>query len=144
MWLELIRELCPDCTFSEPATAESIKALEQALNISTPDDLKALLQVSNGVLGEYGLGLIWPVERIVKDNLLFRSPRFAELYMSLHSLLLFADAGDGTKFAFSINGNNEISSRDISSWNQIDDSRTWKAPSLKYYLEWWLQGKLHV
>ena len=68
-----------------------------------PDELKALLSESNGVHGEYELGLIWPIERIVKDNLEFRqTPVFRDLYMPFDPLLFFADAGNGDQFAFAI------------------------------------------
>jgi hypothetical protein len=29
-------------------------------------------------------------------------------------------------------------------WNHEDDSRTWVAPSLRVYLEWWLTGKIKI
>jgi hypothetical protein len=86
----------------------------------------------------YGLGLIWPVERIVEDNLSFRSnAEFKELYMPFDHLLFFADAGNGDQFAYSINAG-VIRKSDIYAWKHEDDSRVWVAPSLKKYLEWWL------
>jgi hypothetical protein len=45
---------------------------QDTLSIKFPDELNGILAESNGVQGEYGLGLIWPVERIVEDNLTFR------------------------------------------------------------------------
>lgn len=58
---------------------------------------------SDGIEGEYDLGLIWLLDRIVEDNLFFRGHTdFKELYMPFDCLLFFADAGDGDQFAFPI------------------------------------------
>jgi hypothetical protein len=63
--------------------------------------------------------------------------------MPFDHLLFFADAGDGDQFAFGIL-NGEIRNPDIFVWNHENDSRTWVAPSLDVYLEWWINGKLKV
>jgi hypothetical protein len=61
-----------------------------------PRQLAELLLECDGVTGEHDLGLVWPVERVKKDNLEFRSdPDFASLYMPFDPLLFFADAGNG-------------------------------------------------
>ncbi|HEX6480110.1 MAG TPA: SMI1/KNR4 family protein [Ktedonobacteraceae bacterium] len=143
MWRELTRGLCSDCEFYPPASFSEIASVEQSLKVALPKDLKDLLTESNGIHGEYGLHLIWSTEEIQETNLLLRTPRFAQDYMPLDSLLFFADAGNGEKFAFGII-EGRIKCPFIYSWNPIDDSRTWRAPSLKLYLEWWQQGKLSV
>jgi SMI1-KNR4 cell-wall len=143
MYQTLIKELCSDCKFYPPADPSLITAIGESLNVALPEDLKELLAESNGVHGEYGLRLIWSVEQIQKENLLFRSAQFTQNYMPLDALLFFADAGNGENFAFSIIAG-AIRRPSIYSWNPIDDSRTWRAPSLRDYLEWWLKGKLHV
>jgi hypothetical protein len=68
------------------------------------------------------------------------SPEFAAIYMPFDPLLFFADAGNGDQFGFVPRD----SRRDAFVWNHEDDSRTWAAPDLSKYLEWWLGGRLTV
>jgi hypothetical protein len=104
-----------------------------------PEDLAALLRESNGIEGEYGAGLIWPAERIVSENLTMREDaELATLYMPFDPLLFFADAGNGDLFALLPT----IRRPDVFVWNHEDDSRTWVAPNLAKYLEWWLTGRI--
>ena len=144
MWKEMIKSLTNQCEFYLPVRHGLISAVERSLGMSLPDELKGLLAESNGVLAAYGLGLIWPIERIESDNLEFRQrPDFRELYMPFDSLLFFADAGNGDQFAFTVL-NGVVRRPDVFVWNHEDDSRTWVAPSLQIYLEWWLGGKLSL
>lgn len=88
MWKQLIETLTPDHEFGPPALWADVSLAEEKLAISFPDDLRNLLFEANGVQGEYGLGLIWPVERIVADNLRFRTfERFKDMYMPFDALL---------------------------------------------------------
>jgi hypothetical protein len=143
-WRELVQRLTPDCDFSPPATESQIAAAERALGAALPADLRSLLLESNGIVGRYGLGLVWPVERIEADNVAFRSNAdFGELYMPFDHLLFFADAGNGDQFAYCVL-TGEVRRDDVFAWNHEDDSRTWAAPTLARYLEWWLSGQLTV
>lgn len=91
--------------------------------------------------GEYGLGLVWPIERIQGDNLMLRSsPDFANLYMPFEPMLFVADAGNGDQFAFVIRDR----PTDVFVWDHETDSRTMVAPSLATYLERWLNGRLSI
>jgi SMI1 / KNR4 family (SUKH-1) len=75
-------------TFGEPVSAADIRDAEQALGAPLPADLVELLRECDGVEGEYGLGLVWPLARIVADNLLFRSDEtFGRPYMPFEPLL---------------------------------------------------------
>jgi hypothetical protein len=143
-WQAFIENLEPDSTFHSPATPNEIADVETSLNVLLPNELKGLLQESNGVEGSYGLGLIWNVERIQKDNLFFRQfLDYKDIYMPFDHLLFFSDAGNCDLFAFGIL-NGKIQSGDIFVWNHEDDSRQWVAPSLEIYLEWWLTGRLKI
>src|SRR5882672_5637840 len=96
MWVELIQQHSEIYELSEPANPQDIIRAEKELRVSFPEDLKNALLESNGILGEYGLGLLWSIDRILKDNLDFRNNKdFKELYMSFDNLLSFADAGNG-------------------------------------------------
>jgi len=144
MWQELIRRLTTDCKFNPPVSASQLAVTERVLGMALPDGLRDLLLESNGVAGEYGLGLIWPVERIETDNLAFRSKaHFRELYMPFDHLLFFADAGNGDQFAFPVLAG-EVRRPDVFAWDHEDDSRSWVAPSLEKYLEWWLSGRIKL
>jgi hypothetical protein len=105
-----------------------------------PDELSALLRETDGVLDQYGGGLIWSVDRIVDENTTFRSsPSFAELHMPFSSVLFFADAGNGDQFLFPLTSVG--ARRDVFVWDHEDDSRRWYASSLDQYVEWWLGGE---
>ena len=100
-----------------------------------------MLRESNGVRDRYGDGLVWPIERIVADNRMFRTS-FNDLYMPFDALLFFADAGNGDQFAHSITSAGVRD--DVFSWDHEDDSRRWFAGSFRQYLEWWLTGKAEL
>ena len=144
MWRTFIQSLSGDCAFSSPAAADAIAAAQRSLQVEFPAELLELLSESDGVRGQYGLGLIWPLERIVADNLSFRAnPDFRELYMPFDCLLFFGDAGNGDQFAFSICAG-VIRRDDVFAWEHEDDSRSWVAPSLRTYLDWWLTGRIKL
>lgn len=141
MWRDLINELTLAATFAAGASAEALSEAEANLGGLLPPDLRVLLEESNGVSGEYGLGLVWPIERIVSDNALLRaSPDFADLYMPFDPLLFFADAGNGDLFAFVWTPRRD----EVFAWDHETDSRNWVAPSLETYLRWWLAGDLKL
>jgi cell wall assembly regulator SMI1 len=144
MWKQLIASLTPDHAFGPPAAWAEIALAEEKLGVQFPADLRDLLLETNGVQGEYDLGLIWPVEQIVADNRNFRtSENFQERYMPFDPLLFFADAGNGDQFAFPIQ-KQTVRRNDVFAWNHENDSRTWVAPSLAKYLEWWLNDTIKL
>jgi hypothetical protein len=155
MWREFIREHHPELEsiagnepgpkFASGATPQDIQLVEQHLGVHLPDTLKELLAESNGVLVVFGTHLIWTTDEIVQRNLEMRQTQsYQEIYMPFEHLLFFADAGvDGIQFAFGII-QGQIKREHVYSWNPIDDSREWQAPSLKTYIEWWLSGKLKI
>ena len=144
MWKSLVEGLGKDCRFEPQASKSEMAEAENRLSISLPESLKECLFESNGVFGEYDLGLVWPVERIISTNIEFRgNTDFSELYMPFDSLLFFADAGNGDQFFFPIQ-NGKIRRDDIFVWSHEDDSRNWIAPSMQKYIEWWVEGKINV
>jgi hypothetical protein len=144
MWKSLIETLEQEAEFSAPVSKAQIDNAEAKLNITFPQALKDCLLESNGILGKYGLDLIWSIEQIVSTNVEFRANEdFKELYMPFDSLFFFADAGNGDQFAFPIQAG-EIRRPDIFVWNHEDDSRTWIAPNLEKYVVWLLEGKISV
>jgi hypothetical protein len=145
MWKELIQQFTSECEFSEPVSPGQIIAADSSLGVEMPADLRELLCETNGVQGEYGLGLVWKLDRIVQDNLMFRhNANFRDLYMPFDHLYFFADAGNGDQFAFPIQADGLIHRLDVFVWNHEDDSRSWVASSLKDYLDRWLTGRLKL
>jgi hypothetical protein len=141
VWQERISGWTDDVTFHEGASEVAIHACEAALGQVLPPDLNELLLETNGVDGEFGLGLIWPIERIHADNLGFRTnATFTSLYMPFQPLLFFADAGNGDQFAFVMRDR----PADVFVWDHETDSRTMVAPNLGTYLEWWLDGRIRI
>lgn len=145
MWKELLLNLTQDCEFHDPVAVFYLDEAETTLNLKLPSDLRELLRESNGIEGQYGLGLLWPLNKILDENRRFREKaEFRHLYMPFDHLLFFADAGNGDQFAFAIHADGQIHRPDIFAWNHEDDSRTWVAPSLRKYFEWWLTGTIKL
>jgi hypothetical protein len=128
-----------DLVFAPGADDASLRAVEQEVGTLLPEDLRALLVESDGVVGEYGLGVVWPAARIAVDNRVFRdNADFAELYAPFDDLLFFADAGNGDQFAF------PATTDGVYVWDHEDDSRRRVADDLRDYLERWLSGALTI
>lgn len=141
MWRERLEALTEDAAFVPPTDRDEIARAEQQLGGPLPAVLVELLLESDGIVGEHGLGLVWPLRRIVADNLTFRtSPEFRNLYMPFDPLLFFADAGNGDQFALLWT----LGRDDVFVWDHETDSRTWVAPTVERYLQWWPDGTLRI
>ncbi len=144
MWIEKLKTYTSECNFSPPASLHEIKLFEKELGLPIHEHLKSVLLESNGIIGEYGLGLLWELDRIKTENVGLRTNEdFKDLYMPFDHLLFFADAGNGDLFAYPIL-NGRITRNDIFVWNHEDDSRKWVAPSLEKYFEWWIKGEMKI
>jgi hypothetical protein len=131
MWRQIAGQALPTAEFSEPVDSAGLADAEQRLGCSLPAELVSLLQETDGIVGHYGVDTVWPLRRIVKDNLHFWSDRtFATLYMPFQPLLFFGDNGGGDHFAFV----RTPPRADIFVWDHEDDSRRWVARDLRDYL----------
>ena len=136
--------------FYPPAPREAIDECSEHLGVVFPAELESLLFQTNGVservstaAGEVDLGyFLFPVENILEINTSLRT-QTANYTMPLDSLLFFADDGMGDYFGFAVVGGIVPHSR-IYFWNHEDDSRSSIAPSLEYFVENWLLGKIKV
>jgi hypothetical protein len=107
------------------------------LNVELPQELRELLAETNGASDDFGIELIWPTDRIIEDNIMFRTCEdFAELYMPFDALLFFSNSTDGDQFAYAIK-KGVIRDLDIYRWNHEDDSRSWAASNLTHFIEEW-------
>ncbi len=104
---------------------------QERLGRRLPAELRALLLESDGVIGHTGTDTVWPLDRIVEQNLLFRSDEsLARLYMPFDAFLFFGDNGGGDQFAFV----QRPERPDIFVWEHESDSRRWVAGGLRDYL----------
>ncbi|WTB91425.1 SMI1/KNR4 family protein [Streptomyces cellulosae] len=84
-----------------------------------------------GVVDAYGTDVVWPLERIVEENLSFWSGEaFAGLYMPFDPLLFFGDNGGGDQFALVVRPERD----DVFVWEHETDSRVWVAGTIDEYL----------
>jgi hypothetical protein len=142
MWRDLVTGLTDVAIFVSPASPRDLAEAERDIDVTFPGELRELLSESDGVKGEYGIGVVWPVAQIRHDNLEFRSNSdFRDLFMPFDCLLFFGDAGNGDQFGYAIL-DGAIRRDDIYRWNHENDSREWAASTLRQYLEWWATGKL--
>ncbi|MFI8326889.1 SMI1/KNR4 family protein [Streptomyces sp. NPDC085529] len=131
MWREAALEAFPGAGFRSPAQVGALAEAEHRLERGLPAELRQLLLESNGVIGHTAVDTVWSVERIVDQNLLFRSDSsFAQLYMPFDALLFFGDNGGGDQFAFVQTPERP----DIFVWEHETDSRRWVARDLRDYL----------
>ncbi|WP_405851901.1 SMI1/KNR4 family protein [Streptomyces sp. NBC_00090] len=132
MWREAALEVFPGARFRSPAQVAALADAERRLGCGLPDKLRQLLLDSDGIIGHTAVDTVWPIERIVDQNLFFRSDRsFAQLYMPFDALLFFGDNGGGDQFAFVQTPQRP----DIFVWEHETDSRRWVAGDLRDYLD---------
>jgi hypothetical protein len=144
MWNEYIKSISDDFEFTQPVSEKALVKAEASLGLTLPLALRELLRESNGVEQRSAyLLFILPIERIERDNLEMRRSQALGFYMPFDNLLFFADAGNGDKFGFSISRDGNIR-EDVFAWNHENDSRTWCAPSLKTFIQWWYEGKIRI
>ncbi|MFJ9754209.1 SMI1/KNR4 family protein [Streptomyces sp. NPDC101149] len=130
MWKEAAAEALPEVEFRAPVDAAALAEAERRLGRRLPAQLTALLMETDGVVGEYGTDVVWSLDRMVEQNLLFWSPdTFPGLYMPFDPLLFFGDNGGGDQFAFVLTPERP----DIFVWDHEDDSRLWAARELEDY-----------
>ncbi|MEU3748310.1 MULTISPECIES: SMI1/KNR4 family protein [Streptomyces] len=137
MWKEAAVEALPDVEFRAPVDAAALAEAERRLGRGLPTQLTALLMETDGIVGGYRKDVVWSLDRIVEQNLLFWSPdTFPGLYMPFDPLLFFGDNGGGDQFAFVLTPERP----DIFVWDHEDDSRLWAANELEDYLHRSLSG----
>lgn len=142
MWKKLINKISEDPLFNEPATQDQLEEINEEFNLEITNELANLLKETNGF--DSGGVRFWPSNEIIEENIERRTLEvYKDCYMTFESLLFFADAGNGDFFGFSII-NGHIQKDDIYVWNHEDDSRTWIAPSLEEFFNWWNDGSISI
>jgi hypothetical protein len=150
MGREFIKCFTPNCTFFEPASADEIARLEEALQVRLPDELRSLLAETNGVMiasdvlksnaenDAPTLSLVWSTAEILEENLRFRAVGEQESPQNrlapLTALLFFASEPNGDALAFRV-VNREVLDTRVVSMSHDNYHRRWEiAVSLRDYL----------
>jgi hypothetical protein len=150
-WQETLNEsfalpgLDTSLEFYPPVSERDIALAERELQVSFPQDLKDLLAETNGVGLHLHLEnppddiligyLIWPIGRIISDNINFRTNnQITSIYMHFDGFLFFSDAGNGDLFGFAVLNHRNGDDR-IYRWDHEDDSRLCIAHSLKEFVQ---------
>lgn len=146
-WKAIVRKVQPEAKFYDPAADRQIEEAEKTLGCKLPSDLRSFLKTSNG-LGfseSDAYPFVKTLDEIVEENQEYWNDPFnRENYMPLDCLLFFGSPGvDGIQFAYPYSGKRPLN-KGIFSWNPYDDGRTWMAPGLATFFEWWFTNKIHV
>jgi hypothetical protein len=152
-WREYVESLPQQDTddkyeFYTPVAPEDVLQYFRSFPCVLPKELGELYKQTNGISYTWqgmitGI-LIWPLERVIEENIKMRTDaNYKEIYMPFDNFLFFADSGNGDLFGFAII-NEKLYNDKIFAWNHEDDSRTWVAPSLKIFIEWWKQGQIKI
>ena len=145
MWKTFTDSLNEDFEYFSRVQEHQITRAEKTLSVIFPTELSNFLCETNGLYHAKSYTcMVWSIENIEQTNLDFRqNTDFAKLYMPFDPLLFFGDAGNGDQFAFRVLSN-QVTMSDIYVWDHENDSRTWIAPSLKMFIEWWSTGKIEI
>ncbi|MER5402456.1 SMI1/KNR4 family protein [Streptomyces sp. NPDC002599] len=131
MWRETAARTFPSVGLREAVQESGLAVAQERLGRTLPAELRALLLESDGVIGHTYTDTVWPLDRIVEQNLLFWSDEtLARLYMPFDAFLFFGDNGGGDQFAFV----QRPERPDIFVWEHESDSRRWVAGGLRDYL----------
>ena len=148
-WIEFIQRVAPVhkgeayrlYPGGPPASPAILDEIETSLNVPLPAELRGLLEEMNGIRYKHGW-IVLSAEYILKSNRSFRDAEdYPVLFMPFDCLLFCAEAGNGDLFAYRILAG-KVRRDDIFVWDHEDDSRTWVAPSLRTFVEWWVTGQL--
>jgi predicted RNA-binding protein with PIN domain len=113
-----------------PVSAADLQALEEGLGLTLPDELRELLQRTDGM----GTDVVWPARRMLEENRYLRTdPELRDLYMPFDHLLFIGGEGNGDLIGYRVL-QGEVDTIWLYEWDHETDSRTAAFPSLETYL----------
>jgi hypothetical protein len=143
-WLRGLDSLGDSVSLAERFGVHRLGDAEERLELRLPEDLRSLLNETDGISGAGRGEPVWPVERIAEENLLLRSagstpalPDGAD-----DDLLFFGDIGEGKLLAYELDTGGEISESDVFVWQQGVGEAVWIASDLQSLLDDWVRGEL--
>ncbi len=127
-WRDVLLAVLPSAQLSTGAPAPALAAAADSLG-PLPEDLATLLAETDGVRSPDGVPLIWPVDRIIRENQALREQK--DRYAPLDDLIIFGsdDAGGEDRIAFGPPGPVRILL-----WTPQTDERSPLATNLADYL----------
>jgi hypothetical protein len=136
-WLRAIDDYGVVVELSDPADETTIDALEDQLGLDLPEDLRSLLLETDGLVDDAGGEPVWPVERIVEENLaLGRDGDTPVLPEGADAdLLFFGDTGGDDLFVYRLGGNRP----DVYLWVAGRQETHWVASDLQSMLDAWFR-----
>lgn len=125
-----------------PADPATLAAIEAALRLRLPADLRALYDAMNGVYDPQAYwNPIFPADELIQENSRLRELKIRDpgLYkLDFAGYLFFGGRGNGDLFAFPVN--NGIAQADrIVYWDHETGEITTIASSLENLLRWWVR-----
>ncbi|MEV6597884.1 SMI1/KNR4 family protein [Actinoplanes sp. NPDC051346] len=127
-WRDVVLAVLPGATLAGGVSARAVDAAGELLGAPLPEDLAELLRETGGIIAGDGLAVVWPVERIVRENLELRAG--AELDGDLLFFGGGADDGAGERYACVPTD----PSRGIVAWRQRTGKRRTVATDLADYV----------
>lgn len=143
MWVSLSKTALPGCVVREPREVGAIKAVEGALGVRFPEELRALLLETDGVtmteqvtrFEVLEFEFIWSIGRIQTENTDFlREEVLRKRYESFDEALFFAGFLNGDRVFFRIVDGRTPSS-EVFLWNHETDHREKIAESLTEFVK---------
>jgi hypothetical protein len=118
-----------------PCSEDALLYAEESLGFALPHDLRGLLRRSNGLYDGAGQWyFVWPLERIVADNLALRAGAESRFQAGL---VAFGDNGTGAPFCIAVSQDQAICW-----WSPIDTQVQMLADSLDDFIAGWLAGTI--
>ncbi|HEY2832838.1 MAG TPA: SMI1/KNR4 family protein [Sporichthyaceae bacterium] len=138
-WLRTLDDFGVVVELADPADEATIDELEDKLGLDLPRDLRSLLLETDGLADDEGGEPVWPVERIVEENLeLGRdgdTPAMPEGGGLEVDLLFFGDTGGEDLFAYRLEENRP----DVYLWVADRRETRWVASDLQSMLDAWFR-----
>lgn len=129
-----IAAIASRCTVNAGGSAAACDRIREALGHGLPGELEEFYSNWQSITGEYGVAIMWPPDRVIEQNLFFRSnERFRGLYMPFDACLFFADAGNGNQFFVPVYGDGSTKGR-VYVWKHELDERVWVAEHVHQFI----------
>lgn len=130
----------------DPASGEEVARCESVLGECLHNDLLFILgEVTNGIdgIGLYALDLLWDATEVSARNVDMRTlATETGYYMPFESLQFFGDhQGNGDLVGLPTLAEPSSS---VFLWNHENDSRTWIAPDIPTYIEWFAADRIRT
>lgn len=151
-WKKFIKEFENSDTmvtfeFTDPMNVSSIvNNIYITLKSNLSIELHSFYQQTNGIKIKYNdvyIGeLVWPLEKVLQQNVQIRSGAdYRAQFVNFENLLFFSSSEEGSLFGISILNENSVKP-DVYGWSEAQDRRYWVSQSVKDFIETRIKIKL--